>query len=324
MDKKKAWKLTKLLLKLAVTALSLFIVFQKVNPKDLKEAVVHSDHWFFFLAFASLLCSLFIASSRLNTYFKGIGLHLTEPYNFRLYLLGLFYNIFLPGGIGGDGYKIFFLRRKFGIKGRKLLSALFFDRLSGLWAMAVIVAALIIFIPDIPIPAWIPFASALGGTAAYYLLLRRFFPDYSTNFVNKHLKAIGSQSFQVITVIMILYALHFEGKFSPYLFIFLGSSLAALFPFTVGGLGAREMIMVYGSTFFDLDAHLAVLITLSFYLTSAILSLSGAYFIFHPQALGEQQLPREDVADIEDIEETEETNQPPSGSIAPTVKNHME
>ncbi len=306
MDKKKAWKLTKLLLKLAITVLSLFIVFQKVDPKDLKEAAVQSNHWFFLLALTSLFCSLLIASSRLNTYFKGIGLHLTERYNFRLYLLGLFYNIFLPGGIGGDGYKIFFLRRKFGIKGRKLLSALFFDRLSGLWAMAVIVAALIIFIPDIPIPTWIPFVAAMGGTTTYYLLLRRFFPDYSTNFVNKHLKAICSQSFQVITVIMILYALHFDGKFSPYLFIFLGSSLAALFPFTVGGLGAREMIMVYGSTFFALDAHLAVLITLSFYLISALISLSGAYFIFHPQALGEQQLPREDIAGIEEIEETEE------------------
>jgi len=309
MDKKKAWRFSKLLLKLAVTVLSLFIVFQKVDPKDLKEAAVHSNHWFFLLAIISLLCSLFIASSRLNTYFKGIGLHLTERYNFRLYLLGLFYNIFLPGGIGGDGYKIFFLRRKFGIKGRRLLSALFFDRLSGLWAMAVIVAALIIFIPDIPISGWIPFSAVLGGTTMYYLLLRRFFPDYSTNFINKHLKAISSQSFQVITVILILYALHFDGKFSPYLFVFLGSSLAALFPFTVGGLGAREMIMIYGATIFTLDAHLAVLITLSFYLISAVISLSGAYFIFHPQALGEQHLPREDLAGIEEIETAEEMAQ---------------
>lgn len=302
MDKKKLWNITKLLLKIVVTVAALYLVFREVNPGDLKEAFIHSDHWFFLLAFISFLVSQIISSSRLNTYFKGIGLQISEQYNFRLYLLGMFYNIFLPGGIGGDGYKIFFLRKRFSIKGRRLLLALFFDRLSGLWAMFLIIACLIIFIPSIGIPNWIPVSTLVAGSFIYYLVLRRFFPDYAVKFISKHLKAICVQSFQIVAAIMILYALHFEGKFSPYLFIFLGSSLAALFPFTVGGLGAREIIIIEGARFFNLDAHLAVLISLSFYVLTALLSLGGSYFIFRPQALGEDKLPRDDNTDLDEIE----------------------
>src|SRR5690606_35650431 len=114
--------------------LSRYLVFSKVSLKDLKEAVTESDPGFFVLAFLAFVVSQIITSMRLNGLFRGIGLQISERYNFKLYLLGMFYNLFLPGGIGGDGYKIFFLRRKFGVKARRLLMAIFFDRLSGLWA----------------------------------------------------------------------------------------------------------------------------------------------------------------------------------------------
>jgi hypothetical protein len=94
------------------------------------------------------------------------------------------------------------------------------------------------------------------------------------------------QSMQVISVILILYALNFEGKFSPYLFMFLVSSLVAIFPFTVGGLGARELVFVYGAQYFEMDQHLAVIISLLFYCISALLSFSGIYFVFNPQKIG--------------------------------------
>src|SRR5690606_37638448 len=160
MTKQKLWSLTKLVLKIGITFLSLYLVFSKVSFKDLEEAMTQSDPLFFVLAFLIFTLSQILTSSRLNGLFKGIGLYISEIYNFKLYLLGMFYNLFLPGGIGGDGYKIFFLRRKFKIKGRRILSAIFFDRLSGLWALCVIIAALVIFIPQLEIPTWIPITAA--------------------------------------------------------------------------------------------------------------------------------------------------------------------
>lgn len=286
MEKKKIWNITKILLKISITGLSLYLVSRKVEFNDLKDAFDKSNPIFLFLAFIAFVISQLISSSRLNTFFKGIGLKISETYNFKIYLLGMFYNLFLPGGIGGDGYKIFLLRKKFEIKARRLFQAIFFDRLSGLWALGLIISALVIFIPHLGIPNWVPVLVVAIGTIAYYAVMRKFFSDYSKQFVISHIKALMVQSMQVISVILLLYALNFEGKFSPYLFMFLISSLVAIFPFTVGGLGARELVFVYGAQYFQMDQHLAVIISLLFYCISALLSFSGIYFVFHPQKIG--------------------------------------
>ena len=286
MEKKKIWNIAKLLLKISITGLSLYLVFKKVEFNDLKDAFSKSNPVFLFLAFIAFVISQVISSSRLNTFFKGIGLKISEVFNFKIYLLGMFYNLFLPGGIGGDGYKIFILRKEFEIKGRKLFQAIFFDRLSGLWALGLIISTLVIFIPHLGIPNWIPVLVVALGTVAYYAVMRKFFNDFSNKFILTHIKALMVQSMQVVSVILLLFALNFDGKFSPYLFMFLVSSLVAIFPFTVGGLGARELVFVYGAQYFHMDEHLAVIISLLFYCISALLSFSGIYFVFHPREIG--------------------------------------
>lgn len=299
MDKKKIWNIVKLLLKISVTGLSLYLVSKKVEISDLKEAFSKSNPIYLFLAFIAFVISQMISSSRLNTFFKGIGLNISEIFNFKIYLLGMFYNLFLPGGIGGDGYKIFLLRKKFEIKGRRLFQAIFFDRLSGLWALGLIISALVIFIPYLGIPNGVPVIVVALGTVIYFLVMRRFFKDYSHRFILTHIKALLVQSMQVVAVILLLYALNFNGKFSPYLFMFLISSLVAIFPFTVGGLGARELVFVYGAQYFHMDQHLAVIISLLFYCISAILSFSGIYFVFHPQEIGVKKIELKQDIEIE-------------------------
>jgi len=300
MTKQKLWNSSKLILKFLVTALALYLVFTKVSLKDLKEVITQSDPFFLLLGFLSFFASIAISSWRLNTFFKGIGLYLPETYNFKLYLLGMFYNVSLPGGIGGDGYKIYFLRKKFQMKGRRLLSCVFFDRLSGMWALCLITGALVIFIPTLGIPNWLPIVCVLLGTFAYYFIMHRFFADYATQFVFKHFKAFCVQSLQVICAIFILYSLNFEGKFSPYLLLFLLSQIVAVIPLSIGGLGAREIVFIYGSDYFHLDAHRAVLISLISYFISVIISLLGSYFTFHPKALGEERLPETTDIDLND------------------------
>lgn len=303
MAQQKRWRIFKTILKIVVTAAALYWVFRKVELRDLKEALVDSNPIFLILALGAYACSIIIASSRLNSYFKNVGLSLSERYNLKLYLLGSFYNLFLPGGVGGDGYKIYFLRRKFNVKGRHLLSAVFFDRLSGFWALSLITSALVMFIPRLQIPNEVPIIVVVAGTVAYYVILRRYFPSFSRRFVLTHVKALGVQSMQVVCAILLLLALGFEGKFSPYLFLFLLSSLVAVVPFTVGGLGARELVYIYGARYFLLDEHLAVLISLLFYLTSALVASVGSYFIFHPEGLGENRLPTTAEAELAEVEE---------------------
>src|SRR5690606_1154971 len=237
---RKYWRHLKTIFKFAVTGGALYWVSRQVDPAEVREALRGADMLLLALAFVSNLVAQVIAASRLNGHFRAIGLRLSEKFNFRLYLLGLFYNLFLPGGIGGDGYKLYFLRQRFGVGGRKLFSAIFFDRFSGLWALAIFTGVLVVMLPQLGIPNWIPLPVLVLGTLAYYVVLAKFFRDFRPGFWVHHAKAVGAWSFQIITVILLLYALDYQGKFSPYLFNFLLSSLAAVFPFTIGGLGVRE------------------------------------------------------------------------------------
>ena len=287
----KLGRLTKTLIKLIVTLVALYWVSTKVDFGEVKSALFQSNFFYLFLALLAYLASQMVASSRLLGYFHSVGLHLREGYNFKLYLLGLFYNMFLPGGLGGDGYKFYLLRKKHQISGKQLFSAIFFDRVSGLWALSLFTAALIVMLPQLGIPNWIPITVIVVETLVYYFVIRQFFKAFVGVFVSSHIKAIFSWSFQIVSVICLLYALDFEGKFSPYLFSFLLSSLVAIIPLSAGGLGLREMANVYGANYFHLDTHLAVLISLLFYIIALIVALSGAYFIFKPKHLGEAKLP---------------------------------
>ncbi len=279
------------ILKSIITLAALYWVSRKIDFNELQTALVDCNWLFLFLALCSYGFSQVIASSRLNSFFKAIHLYLSERYNLRLYQLGLLYNYFLPGGIGGDGYKIYFLKKNHQISGRKILSAVFFDRLSGLWALAIITCALIIFMPRLAIPNALTITVALVGTGSYYFFLRLLFKQFAKIFILTHIKALAVQGFQVMAAILILYSLNFDEKFSPYLLIFLVSTIVAIIPSIGGGLGLRELVMIYGATYFQIDEHTAVLVSLFFNLISITVASSGIYYIFRPQRLGADHLP---------------------------------
>src|ERR1700743_1563825 len=101
------WNVVKTLLKFGVTfGLLYFFVFKRVPIADVKYRLVHANYWWMLAALVCFFFSMVASAWRLQSFFKSIGLKLDSLFNFRLYLLGLFYNFLLPGGIGGAGYNI--------------------------------------------------------------------------------------------------------------------------------------------------------------------------------------------------------------------------
>ncbi|WP_374166855.1 lysylphosphatidylglycerol synthase transmembrane domain-containing protein [Arcticibacter sp. MXS-1] len=292
MDKKKLWNGAKIALKVVITGLLIWYVFQKIDVNKVKNLFLTSDVSFIVLAFVLYFASQLMSSWRLKTFLENIGLDLGYWFNFRLYLLGMFYNVFLPGGIGGDGYKIYLLRRKFKLPTKRLLLALFFDRLSGVWAIGFISVLLIIFIPKINIPMTWPITALLVGTSVYYFILRTFFKDYSRNFLISHFKSGMAQSLQVASVICILLGQGFTGKFAPYLFSFLLSSIIGIINVGIAGLGVKDVFMAHAADVFDISPDLAVLISLTFWLISVLAALPGVWFVYRSKEF--EPMPDED------------------------------
>lgn len=291
MNQSNLLKIGKNVFKVLITLGALYWLYKNFKFDQFKQSLLTANYFYLFLAFISYIISQLIASSRLNSFFKTIDLKLSEIFNIKLYWLGLLFNFFLPGGVGGDAYKVFFLKKKYDISARKLLTAVFFDRLSGLWAMAIFSATLIVFMPRFAIPNYITIGAVILGTISYLYILFLFFKPYAERFLQTHIKALGVQGFQVLTAILILLALNHSDKFSPHLLIFLLSSIVAIIPSILGAIGIRDNAAIELASYLGVDAQLAGSLTLIFYFISLITALPGLYLTLRPKGLGEDKLP---------------------------------
>jgi uncharacterized membrane protein YbhN (UPF0104 family) len=294
--KQKLWNITKTLLKFAVTTVLLYFVSRRVPFADVKYRLLHANYWWMLAALVCFFISMIISSWRLSSFFKSINLKLDPKFNFRLYLLGLFYNFLLPGGIGGDGYKIYILNKTYKLPGRKVFFAILFDRLSGLWAIGLITVGLIFLIPQINIHIGIPLGIFVAASAVYYFVAYKFFREYTHYFFAGHAKAVVVQSFQVMAIVFILMGQDFTGKFSPYLLSFLISALATIIPISIGGAGIRETVFTQLTKVFPMDSTLAVFLPGSFYVISLLVALLGIYYVIRPSRL-QEGLPKGEIAE---------------------------
>lgn len=281
------WTVVKTLLKVAVTSVLLYYVFRNVHFADVKNRLYHANYWWMAAGLLSFFASVILSSWRLLQFFRSIDLELDPRFNFRLYLLGLFYNFLLPGGIGGDGYKIYLLNKTYKLPAKKVFWAIMFDRLSGLWAIGLIIVALIFLIPQIDIQITIPLGIFAAASAIYYFVAYKFFKGYTRHFLKAHAIAVSVQGMQVLAVVFILIGQDFSGKFSPYLLSFLISALATIIPISVGGAGIRETVFTQLTKVFPMDKTLAVFLPASFYIISLMVALLGIYYVLRPKRLQE-------------------------------------
>ncbi|MEO8887282.1 MAG: lysylphosphatidylglycerol synthase transmembrane domain-containing protein [Mucilaginibacter sp.] len=291
--KGRLWNITKTLLKIAVTTVLLYFVYKHVPITDVKNRLLNANYWWMFGGLICFFLSIVVSSWRLQSFFKSINLKLDSRFNFRLYLLGLFYNFLLPGGIGGDGYKIYMLNKSYKLPAKKVFWAIMFDRLSGLWAIGLITVALIFFIPQIDVQISIPLGIFVAASGIYYFVAYMFFREYTRYFFAGHAKAILVQGLQVLTIIFILLGQNFDGKYSPYLLSFLVSALATIIPISVGGAGIRETVFTQLTKVFPMDKSLAVFLPGSFYIISLLVALLGVYYVLRPSRL-EDGLPKDE------------------------------
>jgi uncharacterized membrane protein YbhN (UPF0104 family) len=226
--------------------------------------------------------SKLVSAIRLNIYFSNIELKLSQISNVKLYWLGMFYNLFLPGGIGGDAYKVVVLKRKYSQSARSLTAAVLLDRISGVVGLGIlaVIYYYIVFKGEnfsLPLLFLIPV-----GLAVYYFIVKRIFPSFIKGFWPTLSLGIVVQLFQVLCVYAILKALDITEHHTVYILIFLLSSVVAILPFTIGGLGAREIVFLWGSnTLLHLKNDPApISISITFYIITLLVSLIGLYWLY--------------------------------------------
>ena len=272
----------KVLLKLAITLAALWYVFAKIEVHQVLETMAQSKPLFLAGALLLFVLSKMLSSFRLNKYLSSIGIHISERSNMKLYLLGMFYNLFLPGGIGGDGYKIYLLNKKYEVPARRIFWAVLMDRIIGVLALFCMAVLLFCFIPGMSTFAWYIWILIPLSISLIYLIFRRFFPYLLPVFRSTNFLSLGVQLLQVLSALLILLSLRVPGNLEGYLFVFLISSMVAVLPLTIGGIGSREFTFILGAQWLGLDLNLSIALSLLFYLMTAFTSLWGIIYSIGP------------------------------------------
>ncbi|SHJ91605.1 hypothetical protein SAMN04488007_1936 [Maribacter aquivivus] len=269
-------------LKVLISAVLIYFIFTKINVSEIKDILMKSNPLYLILAAIFFILSKFIGAIRLNLYFHRLNIMLTNTSNFKLYLLGMFYNLFLPGGIGGDAYKGYILKKTFDVKTKRMVSVLVLDRLGGLLLLFIYACGLLAFHTAEILDGyrWIFLSAIPISVIVFWLLNKRFFNYVLPIFWKTTALSALVQLAQLICIWFILIALNIEMNQISYLIIFLISSIVAVVPLTLGGIGSREVTFFYGAKLLGLDQNISVGVSVLFFLITAIVSFIGVWYHF--------------------------------------------
>ena len=131
------------IIQLSVTALLLWYVFHDANQRQqMKVALAAADYRWVGGAIIAYIIVEIAAAIRWQILLRVQKIRLNLPRLSGLFLVGMFYNQFLPGGTGGDIIKSYLLLKETPHKAGALL-AVVFDRLIGLIALVAITVTLV-------------------------------------------------------------------------------------------------------------------------------------------------------------------------------------
>lgn len=272
-------------LKIVLSVGILAFVLYKIDTNALLEVFAHVQPLWLLPALLFFALSKYISAFRLRRFLLNTGIDISASFNLKLYLLGMFYNLFLPGGIGGDGYKIYLLNKRYDVKARSIFWAILLDRVMGLLALFCLAAALA---AAATLPqfyktfSWVLIPLAI---IAFYFFIKILFDRYRDIFTITLLQSFLVQLSQIVSAFFILQAIGVNNATVDYLFLFLISSIVAALPITVGGIGSREITFLLGAQVMQLSTSDSIALSLLFYIITALVSLTGIYYSIKTEKL---------------------------------------
>jgi len=90
---------------------------------------------------------------------------------------------------------------------------------------------------------------------------------------------LGVQLLQLLCAWTILASLSIDHAVLEYLTLFLVSSVVAVLPLTIGGVGVRELTFLYGLGYIGEEPSLGVTFSFLFFMITALSSLMGLFLL---------------------------------------------
>lgn len=277
--------------KVILSLLAIIYVLKRVNFGDIVGVIGSARGIFLVFAFFLFVGSKITASYRTLLILHQYGIPISEWENLKLYWTGMFYNLFLPGGIGGDVYKTVVIN-KMHEDGLKISAgSVITDRIAGVAALIVLALLCIPFTDLNSSYNWVTLAGVPVTISGFIGLILIFMPHLKRITGRLLIWSFVVQVLQIFAVLMILAAFNIRTDQIEYLIIFLISSIAAMLPVSVGGIGIREIVFLEMSNYLLLDQKVAVAISFTFYLITLIASSFGIISAFGGKKIKKSAIP---------------------------------
>lgn len=279
-----------------------FIIFKI----DLNQAydILEKASWKNFLA---ILC-VYLLAKTLSAYkwaiiSNHIGFTCTFFQYLRLYFQGMFYNQFLPTGIGGDVIKGYLLYQhdKTNLKPDYAVATILFDRLSGVFVLLILLLpGCLIHSKQLTVIVNYILLLAIGGTAACAMLV--IFLSYQRKpFKNKIISRIffftrlylDKTIFKIFAISLLFHFmaliihsligwdLNLNITQSYYLVLYPAAAILASLPVSLNGLGIREWAYVFFLGLAGIDSSVAFIFALYWGMILLASSLIGGIFLIN-------------------------------------------
>jgi len=267
-------------LKVLLSGVALYFVFQKVEFDKIWAALLKVKVLWFVLGLLAFNLSKILAADRINVFYQNIGIVLSRANNLRLYYIGMFFNIFLPGSVGGDVYKVAQLKKDNEVSFKRLAAVTLADRLSGL-SVLVVLGCVLFYISSFdfaekPLMGYFNGLVLVGTIPCLYFFFKYIWKaETAKKFLKTNQLSLLVQLGQLVCAFCLLQAVWIGDNYFDYLTLFMASSVAATIPLTIGGVGARELVFIYGYHFLLVNEEKSVAFTFLFFLVMVFSAIPG-------------------------------------------------
>ena len=262
-----------------ITVFFIYYTLSKIDLNKILEVIKSADLLFILFASMVYFLSQIISSERLWFILKENNLIISSKENIKLYMIGIFYNFFIPGGVGGDAYKGVLMNKKFQWSLKKIYKLLILDRLIGFGVIICLIIVFSGFILDLEFISEFNFVLAPLYALLFFVgrvLVQKIFNNeivYTKAFFISH----TIQILQFGSIILILFSLGVTNNYFTFLYIFLISSVLSIFSF--GGIGIREYVFFTLASNTAVGPDIATSVGLIFTFSALISSIPGLFFL---------------------------------------------
>ena len=229
-----------------------------------------------------------VSALRMQFFFRTSGFPLNTWYAIILFYVGSFYNFLLPGGIGGDAYKVFLARKRMDMSMAQGIRIMVADRANGL---CVLTLTMYLGLYLIDFSARIPYTGPLLLLAAIvtpitYVVLGKILLKQSPRAMLLSLPySFIVQALWMVTLMVIWKAIGHNEFLLCYITLYCAASIVGVLPVSVGGLGIKEMTYYYGAKIIaqwagiPVDPELGIAISLCLFAMVFVASLPGVLWL---------------------------------------------